>query len=490
MGSAAARPESRARAQYSPTAAPSVVAEPQFTVGETNTIYWHPIPSQAWHDYADDKDAYKVVATDVSSGAQSSVTVNIGQSTTSNPPPTYSARFPRSALPGSPASVDGRTYRYVVFAEVKPCTLMVAAPGAPNCSQYGSWHAGPPSSPVPSTQDTTPPIAQSLTLADGATYTATLRVAVHVGAQDPGAHASGLGAIQLATSSAFPCPRAAVCAVPYVADSLVTLAAGSDGPRTVYARVFDAAQAPGNGASIGRAPGSFGLPPGNASAAISDSILLDTTGPKIVVTRTPEPQKAGKPVTFDGSQSVDQGGFNADSGVDAGTAVWDFGDGTKASGLAVSHVYATAGNYTATLSLKDKVGNQSTLAVKVTIMPSDWGGTGTPTQLSGTPTSSPQQQVDTTAPTLSGVRARRVRGRLRLTLSLSEEATLIVQMERLRPRPRAIVAARSPTRAAGLNTLILAAVRPRARYRVLIAARDAAGNVSPTRTLFVSGPRR
>jgi PKD domain len=200
-----------------------------------------------------------------------------------------------------------------------------------------------------------------------------------------------VSAVQFSADPTFPCPKLGVCGSPFTSDAVVTLRPGSDGLRSVYARVFDS-QAPGGGDDvIGLRDGSFGLPPGNMSEVASASIVLDTTGPKLVVSRSPEPQKAGQPVSFDGSQSVDNGGFNADSGVDAGTAVWDFGDGTKGSGLATTHVYAAAGSYKATLSLRDRVGNQSTLTVPVTIMPSNWGGTGTPTQTVGTPTSAPTQ---------------------------------------------------------------------------------------------------
>jgi hypothetical protein len=235
-------------------------------------------------------------------------------------------------------------------------------------------------------------------------------------------------------------------------------------------------------------PLSFGPPDGNASSPSSDSILLDTTGPKLNVMRTPEPQKAGKPVTFDGSLSVDAGGFNADSGVDAGTAVWDFGDGTKSSGLAVSHQYAIAGTYTSAFTLRDKVGNVSTLQVPVTVMPSDWGGTGTPTQTAGTPTANPSQ-ADTTAPVLSGVKVARAGTRLRVSFNLSEDASVLIGVERI--RPRRIVAGTTRRLKPGARVVTLRArLERRTRYRVLVAGRDAAGNTGPTRVLIVRGPRR
>ena len=50
---------------------------------------------------------------------------------------------------------------------------------------------------------------------------------------------------------------------------------------------------------------------------------------------------------------------------------WEFGDGTTASGIAVNHVYATPGSYTARLTVIDNQGNQATatLAINVTEQP-------------------------------------------------------------------------------------------------------------------------
>jgi len=79
------------------------------------------------------------------------------------------------------------------------------------------------------------------------------------------------------------------------ANTFVDLPAGTDGVRTMYVRVYDAAQPAGSGAAIGR--GRFGTPTGNASNVVSDTIVLDTVAPTVVVKRTPEPQRAGEPVT-------------------------------------------------------------------------------------------------------------------------------------------------------------------------------------------------
>jgi chitodextrinase len=381
-----------------------------------------------------------------------------------------------------PAPPPGRSFSYRVRTSEWSCTG--GSPGLNTCteghenrySDYSPW--------VGSVQDAAAPVVNLLALAGNAPYTSSLQVQVRVDATDPGPRASGLGYLQIGTQAQLGCPKLGVCTRPFTPVSTATLAPGPDGLRFVYARVFDLAQAPGSGRVLGD---SFGPPAGNVSQVAMASITLDTTSPKLAVSRSPEPQKAGKPVTFDGSQSVDAPGPNADtdSGVDAGTAVWDFGDGVKSSGLIASHSYAAAGSYRATFTLADRAGNTSTLTIPVTIMPSDWGGTGSPTQTTTTPATVPPT-VDVTAPALGGLRLTRSGARLRLRLSLSEPATVVVRVERVRPRPRVVLFARSVSRAAGPTTLVLGRVNPRlkrARYRVLVAARDAAGNVSPTRAV-------
>jgi hypothetical protein len=60
------------------------------------------------------------------------------------------------------------------------------------------------------------------------------------------------------------------------------------------------------------------------------------------------------------------------------TLTWNFGDGTTASGTAVSHAYATAGTKTATVTATDAAGNSASAAVVVTVTspPSGGGGGG------------------------------------------------------------------------------------------------------------------
>jgi PKD repeat protein len=65
------------------------------------------------------------------------------------------------------------------------------------------------------------------------------------------------------------------------------------------------------------------------------------------------------------------GGNSSDSDGTITAYKWTFGDGTTGSGSAISHIYQTAGNYTATLSVTDNSGliSSATQAVQVTQSP-------------------------------------------------------------------------------------------------------------------------
>jgi hypothetical protein len=481
-----------------PAQAPVILAEPPYTVGNTNAIMWYGLGT-GWYLTSDgqqtnysnsyDRFGYEVTAVDLASGHSSQLdtvpTTDSGDGTSH----LNVVVFGPSQLPDAPSTVDGRRYRYTVRARIKHCQQQ----SVNSCAAYGPWESGPTSNPATSVQDGTPPTL-TLTIANGAQFTNRLDVAVHLDARDPGTYASGVAFVQFSQTDQFSCPPRSLCTSAFAPEATVNLKAGPDGPRSVFVRVWDNASPPA-GAGLTR----LGTPAGNVSQAASDTILLDTTGPRVQVDRTPEPAKAGKPVSFDASSSVDQAGFGADSGVDAATAVWAFGDGTKASGLAATHVYTKEGSYTATFSLRDKVGNQSTLSIPVTIKPADWSGTGTATQNTAKPVSAPPATVstpgattptantpDTTPPAISALKAHRTGKRARVTLSLSEPATVVVQIERLRPKPRLVLASFLRAEKTGANTLALPLrLRPHTRYRILIAPRDVAGNPGKTAVLVI-----
>lgn len=66
-------------------------------------------------------------------------------------------------------------------------------------------------------------------------------------------------------------------------------------------------------------------------------------------------------VNFDGSGSSDDGTIVSYS--------WDFGDGSTATGVRVSHIYSTPGNYTVTLTVTDNGGLTDTDTASVAVRP-------------------------------------------------------------------------------------------------------------------------
>jgi chitodextrinase len=120
---------------------------------------------------------------------------------------------------------------------------------------------------------------------------------------------------------------------------------------------------------------------GNTSAqstAASATTLACANLPPIANAGPDQTASAGTAVTFNGSASSDPDGTIA-------TYTWNFGDGTSASGTIVSHTYATAATYTATLTVVDNLGagasDSATVQVIQSIVP---GGTAWSKRIGGT----------------------------------------------------------------------------------------------------------
>ncbi|ELZ81439.1 serine/threonine protein kinase [Haloferax larsenii JCM 13917] len=90
----------------------------------------------------------------------------------------------------------------------------------------------------------------------------------------------------------------------------------------------------------------------------SDSVLVDTTAPTADA-GTNQTLPLGSWVTFDASGSTDTNTVSS--------YVWDFGDGTTASGAVYNHTYRAVGTYTATVTVTDQSGNTDTDTVVVTV---------------------------------------------------------------------------------------------------------------------------
>lgn len=191
---------------------------------------------------------------------------------------------------------------------------------------------------------------------------------------------------------------------------------------------------------------------------------VDNAPPVAAFTATPVEATAGTPITFDASGSSDPDGFVV-------RYHWDFdGDGvyeTDTGGTnRVSRSFPRAGTYRIGLLVSDERGSAAVAApVTVTILP-------------------PAKANDTSPPDLSvlSITARTLKPGERPTvrISLGEAATLRVRVLRLRGGRRPATIDRLTRRVRPGNQKLRyrpGRLRP-ADYRIVIVARDAAGNAS------------
>ncbi len=97
---------------------------------------------------------------------------------------------------------------------------------------------------------------------------------------------------------------------------------------------------------------------GNTNSASVHITVQDTT-PPVARGGGDRAVDQGQPLFFDAGASTDNVGVTS--------YLWDFGDGTTSSLAAVSHTYATPGNYTVTLTVTDAAGNKDTVPMQVTV---------------------------------------------------------------------------------------------------------------------------
>jgi len=111
-----------------------------------------------------------------------------------------------------------------------------------------------------------------------------------------------------------------------------------------------------DGSASGMILGDFTAP------GISMGFHVGTTGtpPVAVATAIPASGTAPLTVSFDGSGSSDPDGTVV-------SHAWSFGDGTSTSGPLVSHTYAAAGTYTATLTVTDNSGLTASTTVSISV---------------------------------------------------------------------------------------------------------------------------
>jgi hypothetical protein len=82
--------------------------------------------------------------------------------------------------------------------------------------------------------------------------------------------------------------------------------------------------------------------------------------PTASFTSSPNPASTGSPVSFNGGASSDP------DGTIAGYS-WSFGDGSGGSGVAPSHIYATPGTYSISLTVTDNAGLTATTVQSLTV---------------------------------------------------------------------------------------------------------------------------
>jgi len=93
------------------------------------------------------------------------------------------------------------------------------------------------------------------------------------------------------------------------------------------------------------------------------ALFLDQTPPQVVIRADLTEVGDNAPVSFSARGSRDNPGILS--------YVWDFGDGTSATGAEASHAYSEAGRYVVTLTARDLAGNEST-ASRVVLVRQYW----------------------------------------------------------------------------------------------------------------------
>ena len=309
--------------------APALSAPPAVTPAASVQVQWSP----ATFDALATGTKYTVDVRTVVGGIESApVTTDVPAGTTHTITPlanatTYRVRVTASELPCLDA------------VPVDPCVMQAADPDG---------RVGAVSNTVEFTVDRTAPGA-SISLAGGAAWTSDETVTTGLTASDP----SGLRMVLASTAAGTACANPASRGVPYSPNPTFTLQAG-DGPKTVYARLVDAA--------------------GN-SVVVNDGIGLDTSLPDLWATADDLTVDTGDTVAFSTKAANETG-----SGIEEPSFAWSFckGCATGATGRTASRKFTAAGTYEITLRARDLAGNVGSDSFTVTVTDPDPASPGTP----------------------------------------------------------------------------------------------------------------
>ncbi len=97
------------------------------------------------------------------------------------------------------------------------------------------------------------------------------------------------------------------------------------------------------------------------TSRLTKSVMVYTNQPVVQIAYSPDRSKPNDVVTFDGSPSFDPNGEIVDYS-------WDFGDGTSGDIAVIGHKYASAGEYSATLTVTDSDGMTKSKTRLVTVI--------------------------------------------------------------------------------------------------------------------------
>jgi PKD repeat protein len=98
-----------------------------------------------------------------------------------------------------------------------------------------------------------------------------------------------------------------------------------------------------------------------ATATTTSVETVLNRAPVAVFTESAETVYIGETITFNATESYDSDGVII-------SYFWDFGDGTNATGVIVSHAYASDGVYTVTLTVTDDDGALGTAEATKTVL--------------------------------------------------------------------------------------------------------------------------